>query len=245
MMKHDTKLFWILFGASLAAVALVFPYAFTLQSEIIAQSPLSWPALAAISLVQSGVMFAIAVFLGIKLNRKIGFNFPLLDAWIRHEKVEYKNTFITAMLLGLAAGTVIVLLNTFLFSTVQISAQPEVWKGFLGSFYGAIAEEVLLRLFFMSLIIFVLNKVFQKHKNHPALIWFAIIFASVVFGLGHLPITSAITDINAITIARAIALNGIGGVVFGWLYWKKGLSAAIISHFFADQVLLVIVPFLF
>jgi len=37
-------------------------------------------------------------------------------------------------------------------------------------------------------------------------------------------------------------LNGIGGMVFGWLYWKKGLEFAIISHFSADIVLQIIVP---
>ncbi len=245
MIKHDVKLFWILFGASLAAVVLVFPYAFTLQSEIIAQAPLSWPVLAVISLAQSGVMFAIAVFLGIKLNRKNGFNFPFLDTWLKGEKIEYKKTFVLAAVLGLGAGIAIVILNTFLFNTVEITAKPEIWKGFLGSFYGAIAEEILLRLFFMSLIIFILNNLFRRKNNSAVIIWFAIIFASVVFGLGHLPITSALTEINIIVIVRAIVLNGIGGIIFGWLYWKKGLTAAIVSHFFADQVLLVIVPFLF
>jgi len=38
-------------------------------------------------------------------------------------------------------------------------------------------------------------------------------------------------------------LNGIGGIIFGWLYWKKGLESAMISHFSADIVLQVIFPF--
>jgi membrane protease YdiL (CAAX protease family) len=37
-------------------------------------------------------------------------------------------------------------------------------------------------------------------------------------------------------------LNGIGGVVFGWLYWKKGLESAMIAHFSADIVLHVLLP---
>jgi hypothetical protein len=40
-----------------------------------------------------------------------------------------------------------------------------------------------------------------------------------------------------IIVARAIILNGIGGIIFGWLYWKKGLESAIISHFSLDIIL--------
>jgi membrane protease YdiL (CAAX protease family) len=43
-------------------------------------------------------------------------------------------------------------------------------------------------------------------------------------------------------VLRAIVLNGIGGLVFGWLYWKKGLEYAIAAHFIADIVLLAILP---
>ena len=43
-------------------------------------------------------------------------------------------------------------------------------------------------------------------------------------------------------IARALVLNGIGGIVFGWLYWKRGLLAAMLAHFSADIVLHVAAP---
>jgi membrane protease YdiL (CAAX protease family) len=37
-------------------------------------------------------------------------------------------------------------------------------------------------------------------------------------------------------------LNGLGGLAFGWLYWKRGLESAIMAHFSADIVLHVITP---
>ena len=64
----------------------------------------------------------------------------------------------------------------------------------------------------------------------------------MVFGLSHLPATAALTTITSLVIFRAVLLNGIAGIIFGWLFWKKGLEAAIISHFVADIVLLVIFP---
>ena len=36
--------------------------------------------------------------------------------------------------------------------------------------------------------------------------------------------------------------NGSIGVIFGWLYWKKGLESAMIAHFSSDVVLHVITP---
>ena len=54
--------------------------------------------------------------------------------------------------------------------------------------------------------------------------------------------TAALTKITGFIVARAIILNGIAGIAFGWLYWRKGLESAMISHFSADIVLHVILP---
>jgi membrane protease YdiL (CAAX protease family) len=66
--------------------------------------------------------------------------------------------------------------------------------------------------------------------------------AAIIFGLGHLPSTARITALTGIVVVRAIALNGVGGIIFGWLYWKKGLESAMIAHFSADIVLHIITP---
>jgi membrane protease YdiL (CAAX protease family) len=70
--------------------------------------------------------------------------------------------------------------------------------------------------------------------------WSAIIVAAVIFGLAHLSITSTVTALTPLVIIRAVILNGIGGMIFGWLYWKKGLESAMIAHFSADIVLHVL-----
>jgi membrane protease YdiL (CAAX protease family) len=41
-------------------------------------------------------------------------------------------------------------------------------------------------------------------------------------------------------VLRAIVLNGLAGVAFGYLYFTRGLESAIVSHFSADIVLHVI-----
>jgi len=43
-------------------------------------------------------------------------------------------------------------------------------------------------------------------------------------------------------IAAVLFLNGIAALPFGYLYWSRGLEAAMLAHFSADLVLHVIGP---
>ena len=74
--------------------------------------------------------------------------------------------------------------------------------------------------------------------------WTAIVITALLFGAGHLPTTAAMLPLTPLVVARALLLNGIGGIVFGWLYWKRDLLAAMLAHFSADVVLHVVTPLL-
>jgi hypothetical protein len=49
--------------------------------------------------------------------------------------------------------------------------------------------------------------------------------------------TSAITPLTTMLVVRALVLNGIAGIIFGYLYWKHGLEAAMIGHMSAHLVM--------
>jgi membrane protease YdiL (CAAX protease family) len=120
------------------------------------------------------------------------------------------------------------------------------WEAFLASFYGGIAEEVLLRLFLVSLIVWIISKI-KKVKDGSLTdfgIWLSIILATIIFGLEHLPAIAQITTLTWVVIIRAIVLNGVGGIIFGWLYWKKGLESVMTAHFSADIILHIITPWI-
>ena len=68
----------------------------------------------------------------------------------------------------------------------------------------------------------------------------ANILAAVLFGLGHLPAIAALFPITSLVITRAIVLNELVGIAAGYLYFKHGLEAAMLSHFSADIVLHVL-----
>jgi hypothetical protein len=119
----------------------------------------------------------------------------------------------------------------------------------LASFYGAIDEELLLRLGLLSLVALVLlrlSRLFGATHDvlQPGTFWAANVFAAIVFGVGHLSATVALAPLTTIVIARALVLNGVAGIAFGWLYWQCGLEAAMLAHFATDLVLHVLTPLL-
>jgi membrane protease YdiL (CAAX protease family) len=124
----------------------------------------------------------------------------------------------------------------------QPNIQPPAWQGFLASFYGGIDEEIATRLFLLSLLAFLGKFVNHTADGRPTLLvlWTANILTAIVFGLGHLPATAAILPITPLVVARAIVLNGLAGIAFGYLYWTRGLESAMLSHFSADIILHVV-----
>jgi membrane protease YdiL (CAAX protease family) len=240
------KLFFILLAASGITSLMVLPYALTLSSSNIVITPVLLIA----QMVQSLVLYSIAIFLGLLLCKRVGFKMPILDGSLKGQEAKnyLKSILGISISLGVLAGLLIILFSLpfgqLSSSFLQAEVAVTTWKSFLASFYGGIAEEILLRLCLMTLLVWITFKVKKTKEGLPTAtgVWIAVIVSSILFGLGHLPVTSAITAITPIVVIRAIVLNGIGGIIFGWLYWKKGLESAMISHFSADIVLHVILP---
>jgi len=251
-MGTDRKLFLILLIACIFGTIAVLPYTLTLQGELLQDLPVPLYVLLTAQLIQSVVLFCVAIFAGLHLARKIGLGLPILEGWLEGREVKsYLRSILgISMGLGILAGILIIGLDLlFSFAGVSInltqaSVNPPAWQGFLASFYGGINEEVLLRLFVMTLIAWVIFRIRKTEEGKPTNtgMWLAIIIAAVIFGIGHLPAVMAITTLTPLVIVRTIILNAVGGIIFGWLYWKKGLESAIISHFSADIVLHVILP---
>ena len=68
--------------------------------------------------------------------------------------------------------------------------------------------------------------------------WTGIIVAAILFGVSHLPAAQQIFGvITPILFIRTIVSNGLLGIVFGYLFWKKGLEFAMIAHAIGDIIL--------
>ena len=98
--------------------------------------------------------------------------------------------------------------------------------------YGGVIEEVMLRLFMMSLIAFILHKIFGRKAEKPgtALLVLANVIAALLFAAAHLPATFVLIGNSPLILFRCFLLNGGFGLVFGWLYRKYGLRYAMMAH---------------
>ncbi|MGE3535739.1 MAG: CPBP family intramembrane glutamic endopeptidase [Parachlamydiales bacterium] len=150
-----------------------------------------------------------------------------------------KRIIVPGVIAGTIVGLAIRILSATLFPSPALSVvQPPFWAGLLASVYGAVNEEVLLRLFLLTTVFFLLQKFFKlKSGNRLFLLWTANIIAALVFGLGHLPAAFQLAAPSVQVVFRVLLLNGIAGVCFGWLYWSRGLWTAMAAHFVADLFL--------
>ena len=239
------KLFFILLVTCVIVSVLVLPYSLEHNSIKIT------PIILLVTVVQSLIMFAVVIFLGLFLSKRIGMGLPILEGVLagKNQTKELRSILLPSFSLGIIAGTFMFLIaipfNKFIPEILHLETLVTTWKALLASFYGGIAEEVLLRLFLVSLFVWIIFKIKKDKAGRPTVfgIWLSIILAAIFFGLSHLPGTAQITKLTGIIIIRAIVGNGVGGIIFGWLYWKKGLESAIIAHFSADIVLHIITPF--
>jgi membrane protease YdiL (CAAX protease family) len=245
----DWRLFGGLLAAAIAGQMAALPYVFSLFDMSGSSLPVSVPVAVAVQTVQGAFMAAVAIWLGLRMARGLGLGLPFAQDWLDHrlDRARLARTARLSIMLGALAGAAIFVLDRFAFALLvepitALQGTPPLWQRVLVSFYGGINEEVFLRLFLMTLLIWLGAKVTRRTVPTATTIWVAIVLVSVVFGLGHLPMTARLMTLTPIVVVRAMALNGIAGLLFGWLYWRRGLEAAMIAHFATDIVLHVLLP---
>ena len=245
------KVFFLLLVLAIVSVICILPYVLTLQADVLKKLGTSVPLLIVAQVFQSIILFAIAIFFGLLFTKKIGFQMRLFEAIVQkgnYKKILKNITGISILIGATTAIAIYVLDSVFSLLGVGITTHQSyapVWQKLLAAMYGGITEEIVMRLFLMTFFIWVGMKVFKQKKPSVTIIFISIIFTAVIFGLGHLPITASVTQINSMVILRAVVLNGIAGILFGLLFWKKGLESAMIAHFTGDIFLLTLLPLIF
>ncbi len=183
-----------------------------------------------ITAIQAAVYGIVLGALGIILGKKIGL-------WKDEKRITKKPLVVSAI--SSVIGGLVLILSDFLFfgNYSQIimdsySAKPTIPYLIASVLYGGVIEEVMLRLFWMSLVAFVLWKVFDRKNERPStgVIVAANIIAALLFAAGHLPATDVMLGLSPMIIFRCFLLNGGCGLLFGWLYRKYGLRYSMIAH---------------
>lgn len=177
----------------------------------------------------AGYALVMGVF-GILLGKKIGL-------W-KDERTITRQPLLFAIGISLVAGLAMILPDMLYFGKHSqvimdsYAVKPTIPYLLATVTYGAVIEEVMLRLFAMSLVAWLLHKLFDRQRPYPAtwILVVANILSALLFAAGHLPATLMMIGNSPMILARCFLLNGGIGLLFGWLYRKFGLRYAMIAH---------------
>jgi intracellular septation protein A len=165
---------------------------------------------------------------GILLGKKTGL-------WKDERKLEKKPLILTAIV-AILGGMLLILSDLLFFGNYSdairesYAVKPTVTYILAAVVYGGVIEEVMLRLFFMSLLAFLLQKLFRKGSGTTGLLIAANLIAALLFAAAHLPATAMLMGLTPMILFRCFLLNGGLGLLFGWLYRKFGLRYAMLAH---------------
>lgn len=107
------------------------------------------------------------------------------------------------------------------------------WRPWALAFESSILEEVVFRLFVMGVVAWIA----ARWLKGPHASWLtALVVSTLLFGAAHLPAWLSATHGTPGLVAGVMVLNGAGGLLLGWVFWRWGLPYAIVCHFFGDVV---------
>jgi membrane protease YdiL (CAAX protease family) len=153
---------------------------------------------------------------------------------------DWKRSLGLAVATGLAVPPVILAVDRLLFAGVSMervrafAAQPLAAKLQIVAVAG-ISEELVFRVVISTLFAW-LSWLVLRREN--AAVWIGIAIGALAFGLAHVANLANVPH----PYLRAVTLNGIAGVVLGWLYWRRGLEWAVVAHTIADSVMYLLLP---
>lgn len=230
----------------------VLPYALELMAPELRRLLPPLHVLLPAQFAQALVLMGLMSWIGLALGPGLGLDAP----WLRHALARtpgplpaWRRPLLEAMAGAAIAVAVIAAVMALLDGRlppmrVAEPPRPGPGMGLLASFYGAIGEEIQLRLFLVTLLAWLLVRGTRGRVAARPAIAIGIVLAALAFGAGHLPAAAQLWPLDAIVVARTLLANGVAGLVFGFLYARHGLEAAMASHFFADLALHVAGPLL-
>jgi hypothetical protein len=259
----DLRVWTVLALLNLVALFASIPY----EDALIAQGPLVRQVPRAMRLaIELALLIAVtwpAIALGLRLGNGLGLGAPWIAGAVRGTRPEKsaQRTFALAAGMGLLTGVLLLVAGGALesafhadFAPLSGFAPPAPWAGLLGAFGAGIAEETWLRLIVMTGLV-ALGQVLlhpQHDRAQPLLpgrlpavgiLWTANVLAALVFGALHFGNLHALgAPLTPVLAGYILLFNGIVGLLCGWLYWTRGLEAAIVCHIAVDVVLHAVAP---
>jgi len=171
------RVFVLLFVAGMLGVIAVLPFAVDLLGSLAIDrtaSDMPMPLVLTLALVQNGILLAAAIAIGLVLSERIGLQMPLIHDWAAGaHSPNVKAVVVPGVLVGAAAGAVLVSVEALFFlrhlpGPMQSLFEIPLWKRLLaGLVYGGITEELLMRLFLMTLVAWTLGRWWKTPAGIP------------------------------------------------------------------------------
>jgi hypothetical protein len=246
-----------LLAAALIGAVGVLPMALEIVEQMGPSLPASaralppLPVLIVAGVAQNLLLLGAATAVGVRLTPRVGTGAPLIQRWLRREPMPHLwRSLRVPFAIGLVVGLLLATLDIFVFfprvpAALQIADHIPAWKRLLGGFlYGGITEEILMRWGLLTLAAWLLARAWRTSAGSPTTgaWWTANAIIALLFALGHLPATSVLVPLTTAVIIRGLVLNAIAGLTFGYLFWRRGLEAAMSAHLAAHVGLQLLGP---
>lgn len=188
-----------------------------------------------LAVLQPTVLMVAAVALGIWAAPRVGLDAPAMRAWAEGRPIwpALWPQLAPAALGGLAIAALLVVFWSVVraqaFAAPALAFELPLATKLL---YGGIVEELLLRWGLMSLFVWIGWRAGGAARPVPAwALWSGLVASSLLFAVAHLPVLYFLLSAPpAWFVGLVLAANFIPGMLFGWLYWHRGLEAAMIAH---------------
>jgi membrane protease YdiL (CAAX protease family) len=196
-----------------------------------------------LSLINPIILLIVAVVMGTLLYDKVHFKLPIIESLFNKSKPTETPGILKYGIIGGLISGVLIILTAIVFNPILPTEFLEIGNKFKPPLitrflYGGLTEEILIRFGIMTFFVWLLFKI--SGKLNPIIYWVGIVVSAVIFGFGHLPIVYTLIGTPTTELLLYIILgNTVGGMIFGWLYWKKGLETAMIGHIVAHIIILV------
>ena len=196
--------------------------------------------------VSSLILGAILVLIGLWVSAKTNLGAPIIASFFSTNsltKLLNKKAILSSVILAIVVA--LILLGLFelqkeLYPVVGKMSRPTKPFYVLVAFSAGISEEIMFRLGLMSFIIAIIQFLNKVDNPTSKMVWSGIIISAMVFGLMHLPLSKNFVELTPFSIGVTMVGNLITGSTFGWIFWKRGLLVAIVSHIVFDLVFHVI-----
>lgn len=191
-----------------------------------------------ISVAQISLYAVIFAGIGIILSNKIGL-------WKKFEV--NKKAIIGVIIISILGGLCLSIVDRYVFGSFinpvmhMYDNKPTIEYIISAFTYGGVFEEILMRLFLMSLFSWIIAKIFYRKEIPIKVFVISNIAAALLFAAGHIPATiQTFGYVDALILFRCFLMNGAFGLAFGWLYRKYGIGYSMLAHFGAHLISKVI-----